>query len=46
MFFETFAYKNKIQIAFKPHPLLRIKLEQDPTGGVRKQLPIILNGII
>jgi CDP-glycerol glycerophosphotransferase (TagB/SpsB family) len=29
-------YSNRIQIAFKPHPLLRVKLEQDPKWGVEK----------
>lgn len=29
-------YSGKIQIAFKPHPLLRIKLEQDPNWGKEK----------
>lgn len=29
-------YKNKLQIAFKPHPLLRIKLEMDPDWGKEK----------
>lgn len=27
------TYKDNIQIAFNPHPLLRIKLEQDPNWG-------------
>lgn len=26
-------YRDKIQIAFKPHPLLRVKLEDDPNWG-------------
>nr|WP_294926791.1 CDP-glycerol--glycerophosphate glycerophosphotransferase [uncultured Flavobacterium sp.] len=26
-------YKDKIQIAFNPHPLLRVKLENDPNWG-------------
>ncbi|MCW2119884.1 CDP-glycerol glycerophosphotransferase family protein [Flavobacterium sp. 7A] len=26
-------YQDKIQIAFKPHPLLRLKLEKDPDWG-------------
>lgn len=30
------VYKHKIQIAFKPHPLLQIKLEQDPNWGMEK----------
>ncbi len=29
-------YKDKIQIAFKPHPLLRIKLEKDSNWGIEK----------
>jgi hypothetical protein len=29
-------YKGKLQIAFKPHPLLRIKLEKDPNWGTEK----------
>lgn len=29
-------YKDKIQIAFKPHPLLRVKLEKDPNWGKEK----------
>lgn len=29
-------YRDKIQIAFKPHPLLRIKLEKDPNWGKEK----------
>ena len=37
VFLELAAtYESKIQIAFKPHPLLRIKLEQDPNWGVKK----------
>ncbi|MDX6181905.1 CDP-glycerol glycerophosphotransferase family protein [Flavobacterium sp. Fl-77] len=30
------TYKDKLQIAFKPHPLLRIKLENDPIWGKEK----------
>lgn len=26
-------YQDKVQIAFKPHPLLRVKLEDDPNWG-------------
>jgi CDP-glycerol glycerophosphotransferase (TagB/SpsB family) len=29
-------YNHKLQIAFKPHPLLRIKLENDPNWGKEK----------
>lgn len=29
-------YQDKIQIAFKPHPLLRVKLENDPNWGKEK----------
>ena len=29
-------YKDKLQIAFNPHPLLRIKLENDPNWGKKK----------
>ncbi|MWB96522.1 CDP-glycerol--glycerophosphate glycerophosphotransferase [Flavobacterium sp. GA093] len=29
-------YKDKLQIAFNPHPLLRIKLENDPNWGKEK----------
>jgi hypothetical protein len=29
-------YSNRIQIAFKPHPLLRVKLEQDPKWKSKK----------
>lgn len=29
-------YKEQLQIAFKPHPLLRIKLENDPNWGKEK----------
>jgi hypothetical protein len=29
-------YKNKLQIAFKPHPLLRVKLENDSDWGKEK----------
>ncbi|WPR73252.1 CDP-glycerol glycerophosphotransferase family protein [Flavobacterium sp. NG2] len=29
-------YEDKIQIAFKPHPLLRVKLEKDPNWGKEK----------
>lgn len=29
-------YEDKIQIAFKPHPLLRVKLENDPNWGKEK----------
>jgi hypothetical protein len=29
-------YKDKIQITFNPHPLLRIKLEKDPNWGKEK----------
>lgn len=29
-------YQDKIQIAFKPHPLLRVKLEGDPNWGTEK----------
>jgi len=29
-------YKDKLQIAFKPHPLLRVKLEEDPNWGNEK----------
>ncbi|VXA96427.1 CDP-Glycerol:Poly(Glycerophosphate) glycerophosphotransferase [Flavobacterium sp. 9R] len=29
-------YHDKIQIAFKPHPLLRVKLENDPNWGKDK----------
>jgi len=29
-------YKDKLQIAFNPHPLLRIKLEKDPNWGKEK----------
>ncbi|AYN03041.1 CDP-glycerol glycerophosphotransferase family protein [Flavobacterium sp. 140616W15] len=29
-------YKDKIQIAFNPHPLLRVKLENDPNWGKEK----------
>jgi len=29
-------YKEQLQIAFKPHPLLRIKLESDPNWGKEK----------
>jgi hypothetical protein len=36
MFFETFAYNDKIQIAFSAHPLLRIKLEQASHRGSNK----------
>lgn len=30
------TYKDKIQITFNPHPLLRIKLEKDPNWGKEK----------
>ncbi|GIQ58081.1 hypothetical protein Flavo103_12170 [Flavobacterium collinsii] len=30
------VYNNQLQIAFKPHPLLRIKLENDPDWGKKK----------
>lgn len=30
------TYKDKVQIAFNPHPLLRIKLENDPNWGKEK----------
>lgn len=30
------TYKDKLQIAFNPHPLLRIKLENDPNWGKEK----------
>lgn len=30
------SYKDKIQITFNPHPLLRIKLEKDPNWGKEK----------
>lgn len=37
LFLELAAtYKNQIQIAFQPHPLLRKKLEQDPNWGSEK----------
>jgi hypothetical protein len=37
VFLELAAvYKHRIQIAFKPHPLLQIKLEQDPNWGIEK----------
>lgn len=29
-------YKDKLQIAFNPHPLLRVKLENDPNWGKEK----------
>lgn len=29
-------YQDKLQIAFKPHPLLRVKLENDPNWGKEK----------
>lgn len=29
-------YRDKLQIAFKPHPLLRVKLEKDPNWGKEK----------
>lgn len=29
-------YKDKLQIAFKPHPLLRVKLENEPNWGKEK----------
>ncbi|AWG21696.1 CDP-glycerol--glycerophosphate glycerophosphotransferase [Flavobacterium faecale] len=29
-------YQDKLQIAFKPHPLLRLKLEKDPDWGKKK----------
>lgn len=32
----AFLYKDKLQIAFKPHPLLRIKLENDINWGKEK----------
>lgn len=32
----AFVYKNQLQIAFKPHPLLRIKLESEPDWGKEK----------
>jgi CDP-glycerol glycerophosphotransferase (TagB/SpsB family) len=37
VFLELAAvYKEQLQIAFKPHPLLRIKLENDPNWGKEK----------
>lgn len=37
IFLELAAtYKDKIQITFNPHPLLRIKLEKDPNWGKEK----------
>ena len=30
------TYKDKIQITFNPHPLLRVKLENDPNWGKEK----------
>lgn len=40
-YFEIFlelatVYKNQLQIAFKPHPLLRVKLENDVNWGKEK----------
>lgn len=32
----AFIYKDKVQITFKPHPLLRIKLEKDLNWGLEK----------
>lgn len=29
-------YQDKLQIAFKPHPLLKVKLEEDPNWGKQK----------
>lgn len=37
VFFElAVVYKDKLQIAFKPHPLLRVKLENDLNWGKEK----------